>query len=296
MLVQTTANNLLDRPLGPGAAVPEAKASVVLPRPALPLSRLKSPAVGRLMNGLDRDIKTLRRGRGQIGRLLLLTSLFFLSAHGRFLFGWECRDGVSALLLICCILLLQCLITRYASHLATRRRMKEELLLLQKYASAHRVDMLIDAMRYGDEEASCLAQRLLVETLPQVSEADAFSLAQHAALCRVLHGTNTGLILAVLTAFQRIGIPQSLRSVERMVWCPVWLADAQRIETAARACYVAIQERASRQAMTQTYLRPAVPNAARILLRPMSFERSSSDEFDVNHLVQASANGETKPL
>lgn len=295
MFTQTTATKPLSRRQDHFVVLSAADLRSGVHRDEPALCRLESSAAKGLMEGLDQDIKTLRRGRGHLGRLLLLTGLFFMFAHSRLFFGWECRGGLSALLMLSCILQLRLLITRYTSHLATRRRIKNELLLLQKYASAHRVGMLIDAMRYGDGEASCLAQHLLVETLPHVSDDCSLTRAQHAALCRVLDGTNANLILAVLAVFQRIGIPQSLRAVERMMWCPVWLADAQQIETAAKACYLAMQERADRQAMTETYLRPAAPDTAQILLRPVAFV-SCRDECDVKQLVRASAKGEIRPL
>ena len=295
MFAQTATTKLLPPPRRPFASLPEAEMHAV-PCPSEPiLHPLESPAAGTLIRVLDRDIKTLRRGRVQVARLLFLTSLFFLLAHSRFLFGWECRGALSALLLVCCTLLMQRLMMRYALHLATRRRIKNELLLLQKYASAHRIDMLIDAMRYGDGEASLLAQRLLVETLPHVSEGYALTRAHHAALCRALHGTNANLILAILAAFKKIGIPQSARAVQRMMYCPVWLADATQIEKAAQACYLAMQERAKRQAMTETYLRPGTPDGAQILLRPV-IVLSSEDGRDARQLVRAGMEGEARPL
>ncbi len=248
------------------------------------------PATEFLTNLLAHDLQDFRRGRRQQAWLLLATLALFMLAHSRLILGWPIHNEFSLLCFLLFMLMTQFLTLRCDAHCRKKRRIRNLLFLLQEAPPVERTGVFVDVMRYGDSDASCLAQVILVATLPQVKDKNLLSQEQHAALCQILRGTNTNLILAILAAFEQIGISRSRRAVRRLVSCPLWLADAKRIERAASACLLAMQERGKQQAVAETSLRAATPavSTARALLRPVEAYNSSQDAEQLMRLSSLS--------
>ena len=240
------------------------------------------PAAEFLINLLARDIQDFRRSRRRRTWLLIETIAFFMLAHGRFLLGWPIHNQISVPCILLFLLLMQVLTRHCEAHYRQKRRIRNLLFLLQEEPPVERTGVFVDVMRYGDSDASCLAQAILLATLPQVRDKNSLSQQQHTALCRALRGTNANLILAILAAFEQIGISRSRRAVWRLISCPVWLADAKRIERAANACLLAMQERARQEAVAEMLLRATMPTVpthymptSHMLLRPVEDSASS---------------------
>ncbi len=228
------------------------------------------PAAEFLTGLLVLDIQGFRESHRRRAWLLITTLALLILAHGRLLLGWPVQNGIG-LLFFALFLLMTRLLTRHClAHSVKQRRIRNLLFLLQEAPPVERVNVFVDVMRYGDRDASCLAQVILVETLPHLRDKNLLSRAQHRALCRVLRGTNANLILAILAAFEQVGVPRSRRVVRRLLSCPVWMADAPRIEHAANACLLAIEARTKQAVTARTSLRATMPDAApaRTLLRP----------------------------
>ena len=237
------------------------------------------PAAEFLTGLLVLDIQGFRESHRRRAWLLIGTFTLFVLAHGRFMLGWPVQNG-AGLLFFALFLLMTRLLTRHClAHSVKQRRIRNLLFLLQEFPCVERVNVFVDVMRYGDSDASCLAQVILVETLPHLRDKDLLSREQHRALCRTLRGTNANLILAILAAFEQVGVPGSRRAVRRLLSCPVWMAEATRIERAANACLLAMETRAKQGETARTSLRATMPDAApaRTLLRPAQSSHSSSE-------------------
>lgn len=242
------------------------------------------PAIAFLTGLLALDIQGFRRSHRQRAWLLILTIALFVLAHGRFLLGWPVQNEVGLLFFVLSVLTMRSLTVHCVAHSAKQRRIRNLLFLLQESPPVERINVFVDVMRCGDSDASCLAQAILVETLPHLKDRDLLTPDQYQALCQALRGTNSNLILAILAAFEQIGVPRSYRAVRRLVSCPAGLADARRIERAANACLLAMEERAKRHVTAQTSLRATMPtvSSARTLLRPVE---SSPADLDAEPLT-----------
>lgn len=229
------------------------------------------------------SVQEYRQARSRFRMALLGTlMLFFLISLLLHLFEY----GGLPMVILC--VTLPALLRRLEMRRQSERRMHNVLTVLQKYEPGRSVGALIEAMRTGNETTYRLASDSLIAELARLQASDGLLLTarQRVWLCRALHGSHSELILAIVRAFERIGDAKAIPHVKRLTNCPVWLAEYDRIQEAARHCLPILQARAAEAQTARTYLRAATPPAApeKVLLRPAPHEESASSAL----LVRAS--------
>lgn len=177
-----------------------------------------------------------------------------------------------------------CLAAAVAFQFHERRKDRAGLLALLECPmdDIRLIGPLADALRTHDRVIRSAVEADLAFLLPIApeDEADFLSRAQKEALREELRGGNYRLVVAILSAFERMGDVRSLAAVER-------LAREGRdgaVGEAAERCRAALQARASELISRELLLRPSESNGAS-LLRPAG----SANQVDEEHLLRAAS-------
>jgi len=142
---------------------------------------------------------------------------------------------------------------------------KDAVKRLARLDDVRAIGPLVEALEMRDSAMRKRAEDALIRLLPRLRSADAELLgdAQRRILGRALvKHRNTELAVAILMAFEQIGSAHDLPVVEKVVSGPADSMRERRIREAARECLLYLQERARRESMSQTLLRPAGPIVA----------------------------------
>ena len=163
-------------------------------------------------------------------------------------------------------------IALYDTHAIRRRRLNNTLLLLTRYNVSQSVGALIELMECGDPSVSPLAAAslTLLLTRPASAQRPRLTKRHHQYLYRALIGGNANKILAALAALEQFGEPAALPHVQRMIHCPHWILESERIRAAAKQCFRILSRKAETRAASLTLLRASSRTelSDRTLLRP----------------------------
>ena len=96
---------------------------------------------------------------------------------------------------------------------------------------------------------------------------------------RRLRSKNADLVVAALTAIERMGDTRALPAVERLNGAASGVGATERVREAVRSCLAVLQAKAEQERARQVLLRPAEDNAANdVLLRPVQGTIESDPE------------------
>jgi len=221
------------------------------------LDRLGEPSTHILRRIVNREVGHCQRGRRQLvlGLMFVVVTLLGLLIWNMIVPG-AFYNGAACLLLPVW-LLLPFLIVWMEKQITSGRRLRNAVTLLNRKCTTESVGELIVAMHSGDERTRAIASDALVVLLPHltVEQNEILSAKHRSMLYQELYGYNSNLILAILVALERIGDRNAIPTVERLMDCPIWIAQSARIQAAAERCLTALRPLAEGQRDMQTLLR-----------------------------------------
>jgi hypothetical protein len=231
---------------------------------------LEWATVETLQSLLSHEVKTYRAAKQRFLEMLVVATLFVLTPY-LLIPHLDVSEGVGAFLLAVWFLI-PFLVMHCRAVKASRKRVHAVVMRLHTHQERKSIGALIEAMEAGDLATANLARLAIIAILPELKAEDAPLLAHRHRVClhRALRGSNSELIQAILHALEQVGDPTAIPYVKRLIPCPVWIWDSDRIEEAAQQCLRVLQERAAQRQVRHTLLRPAAASAAteEVLLRP----------------------------
>jgi hypothetical protein len=152
---------------------------------------------------------------------------------------------------------------------------------LARYDDKRIADVLIEAMRIGDEPTQRAAESALLRLLSAMTPVDLRLLSQDSRTFlnrRLLESDNKPLVNSILMAWEQVGSQDSIPFVERLSRGEGVLGGDFSVRHTAAEALPAIREAANRAAMSETLLRPATADdSTTALLRPASSADSAND-------------------
>lgn len=175
---------------------------------------------------------------------------------------------------------LGCLLAPVLSYVSNLRRLRQQVFtFLAGFDDKRILNVLVEAVRYGDTKSSRAAETSLIQLLPTVRPGDEHILSPQ---CRMtlnhwlLEATYAPLVLAILSAWEQVGDQAAARLVERLSHGEGVLGGDFSIRHAAAEALPAVRDAANRTATAETLLRAtSADESATALLRPASSAESS---------------------